>query len=139
MAGRFERFIGIDWSGAAKPTGQRVYLAEAHRQDARITLHSVIRARDRAAVEDFLRGAPLEPAPAWRDWPGPGRLDRRARRLVALDFAFGFPASFDLPTVDDGWGWEDLGRWAATLDPGPPGDGAVSSGAEVARYTGFAG
>jgi hypothetical protein len=118
MTGQFDRFIGIDWSGAASRSGQRVYVAEAHRQGSRITLHSVTRARDRGAVEDYLRGAPLEPAPAWQDWPAPGPLDGRARRLVALDFAFGFPAAFEHPEADGTWSWEDLGRWAAALDGG---------------------
>jgi hypothetical protein len=34
VSGPFERFIGIDWSGAAKTSGQRVYVAEAHLHDA---------------------------------------------------------------------------------------------------------
>ena len=54
MRGGFERFIGVDWSGAARPSGQHVYVAEAHRQDARITIQSVVRARDRSAVEGYL-------------------------------------------------------------------------------------
>jgi hypothetical protein len=127
LAGPFDRFIGVDWSGAASRSGQHIYVAEAHRQDARITLHSVVRARDRQAVESWLRGAPLEHAPAWREWPGPGALDHRARRVVALDFAFGFPSAFRLPAVrddpasrppwEDGhWSWPELSRWAASLD-----------------------
>ena len=116
MSEAFERFIGIDWSGAANASGQQVYVAEAHRQDARITLHSVVRARDRSAVETFLRGWPLTHAPTWEDWPGPGELDRRPRRIVGLDFAFGFPAAFLHPELDSAWSWEDLARWAATLD-----------------------
>jgi hypothetical protein len=124
VLGPFERFIGVDWSGASSPRGQQVYVAEAHRQDARVTLHSVIRARDRSAVEEFLRGGPLEPAPAWREWPGPGQIDRRKRRLVALDFAFGFPAAFEHPELAGAWTWDDLGRWADMLDPGRDGDGS---------------
>jgi hypothetical protein len=115
VGGLFERFIGIDWSGAASRSGQQVYVAEAHRQDARITLHSVVRARDREAVEAWLEGGPLEHAPAWREWPGPGPLDRRARRVVALDFAFGFPAAFEHPESDGHWTWNDLASWAASL------------------------
>src|SRR4051812_33649914 len=115
MAGPFERFIGIDWSGAASRSGQRIYVAEAHRQGARITLHSVVRARDRAAVEDYLGGGPLEHAPTWEEWAGPGPIDRRARRVVAMDFAFGFPAAFEHPHADGGWGWADLASWAAAL------------------------
>jgi hypothetical protein len=118
MAGQFDRFIGVDWSGAASRTGQRVYVAEAHRQGSRITLHSVTRARDRGAVEAYLCGAPLEPATAWGDWPAPGPLDGRARRLVALDFAFGFPSAFDHPEANGTWRWDDLSRWAAALEGG---------------------
>ena len=116
MGGAFERFIGVDWSGAAKRSGQHVFVAEAHRHDARITLASVVRARDRAAVEAWLAGDPLEHAPEWRDWPGPAALDNRARRIVALDFAFGFPSDFEHPQADGQWTWPDLASWAASLD-----------------------
>jgi hypothetical protein len=116
MATQFERFIGIDWSGAATRSGQRIYVAEAHRQGGRITLHSVVRARDRGAVEAYLGGAPLEHAPAWEDWPGPAPLDHRARRVVAMDFAFGFPAAFEHPEAASDWSWADLTSWAASLD-----------------------
>jgi hypothetical protein len=116
MRDRFERFIGIDWSGASKVSGQKVYVAEAYRHGSGMTVHSVIRARDRQAIEEWLAGSPLEPAPAWRGWPGPGRLDGRARRLVALDFAFGFPAAFELPELEHRWSWDELGRWAAALE-----------------------
>jgi hypothetical protein len=130
VAGSFERFIGIDWSGAAQPSGQHVFVAEAGRRDARITLHTVLRARDRAAVEDYLAGGPLAPAPAWEDWPAPGRLTG-GRRVVALDFAFGFPSGFDLPSLGDHWTWSDLGRWADGLDPRPNGNG-VGDGVRAA-------
>jgi hypothetical protein len=113
----FERFIGIDWSGAARPSGQRVYVAEAHRQDARITIQTVVRAHDRSAVEAYLRGEPLAHAVAWADWPGPRPLDRRARRIVALDFAFGFPTEFRLPGRDGAWRWDELAGWAAEMAP----------------------
>jgi hypothetical protein len=117
VSGGFERFIGIDWSGAARPSGQHVYVAEAHRQDARVTVQSVVRARDRSAVEAYLRGHPLAHAPAWVDWPGPAPLDRRSRRIVALDFAFGFPTEFRIPGRDGAWSWEELVGWAAELAP----------------------
>lgn len=115
MTGPFERFVGVDWSGAARASGQHVYVAETHRQGGRVTLHSVVRAEDRRAVEDFLRGGELRPAPAWEEWPAPSRLDGRSRRLVGLDFAFGFPAAFQLPQLDGGWSSDDLWRWAAAL------------------------
>lgn len=118
----FERFVGIDWSGAARTSGQQIYVAEAHRHGGRITLHSVIRARDRAAVEDFLRGGPLEPPPTWEGWPGPTDLSGRSAHLVGLDFAFGFPAAFRHPDRAEGWEWRDLGHLADLLD----GDGASS-------------
>lgn len=117
MRDRFERFVGVDWSGAARPSGQQIYVAEALRQDARVTVATVVRARDRSAVEDFLRGDALEPAAAWRGWPGPGTLARGARRVVGLDFAFGFPTVFRLPDREGGWTWDDLGRWAEGLVP----------------------
>jgi hypothetical protein len=117
VTGGFDRFIGVDWSGAARPSGQNVYVAEAHCQDARITVQSVVRARDRSAVEAYLRGQPLVHAAAWADWPGPRPLDRRSRRIVALDFAFGFPAEFRIPGSDGAWGWEDLADWAAGMAP----------------------
>jgi hypothetical protein len=116
VAAEFDRFIGVDWSGAATRSGQRIYIAEAHRRDALVTVNAVVRARDRDAVEAWLRGAPLEHAPAWEEWPGPSRVDRRSRWIVALDFAFGFPAGFRHPHGDGDWGWSDLGAWAAALD-----------------------
>ena len=117
MGHSFERFVGIDWSGAARTSGQQIYVAEAHRHGGRITLHSVLRARDRAAVETFLRGGALEPAPAWAGWPGPTELSGRRARLIGLDFAFGFPAAFRHPDRPDGrWDWPDLGRLASSLD-----------------------
>jgi hypothetical protein len=118
VGGGFERFIGIDWSGAARPSGQHVYVAEAHRQDARITVQSLVRARDRSAVESYLRGDALAHASAWADWPGPRPLDRRARRIVALDFAFGFPTEFRLPGLEGAWRWDELSAWAAQLADG---------------------
>lgn len=127
MGDGYERFIGIDWSGAARPSGQHVYVAEAHRQDARITIQSVVRARDRAAVEAYLRGEPLVHAPAWSDWPGPRPLDRRARRVVALDFAFGFPTEFRLPGLEGAWSWEQLAGWADGASRGGGENGALES------------
>jgi hypothetical protein len=115
VGGGFERFIGVDWSGAARPSGQHVYVAEALRQDARVTVHSVVRARDRSAVEAYLRGEALAHAPAWSDWPGPRPLDRRSRRIVALDFAFGFPTEFRLPGLEGAWRWDELAAWAARM------------------------
>jgi hypothetical protein len=125
VGGAFKRFIGIDWSGAAKRSGQQVYVAEAHRHQGRTTLHSVVRARDRQAVEGWLAGEPLEHAPEWRDWPGPGPIDHRARRVVALDFAFGFPAAFEHPESDGAWTWADLARWAAALEDGNGSNGGA--------------
>lgn len=113
----FERFIGIDWSGATGQSDQQIYLAEARRLGARITVSSVARARDRTAVEDFLLGSALEPAPGWEAWSRPEPIDRRSRRLVALDFAFGFPAGFRHPDVHAAWTWDHLGRWASDLVP----------------------
>jgi hypothetical protein len=117
VAERFERFVGIDWSGAARRSGQQIYVAEAIRQDARVSVAGVVRARDRAAVERFLRGGPLEPSPAWRGWPTPAPLARGARRVVALDFAFGFPVAFEHPERGRDWTWEDLGELADGLSP----------------------
>lgn len=113
----FQRFVGIDWSGAASTGGQRVYVAEAHRAGGRITVHSVVRARDRAAVEAFLGGAELEPAASWADWPRPDPPHGRTRRLVGLDFAFGFPPGFQHPRAGADWTWEQLGEWADSLAP----------------------
>jgi hypothetical protein len=113
VSGVFDRFIGVDWSGAVRPSGQQIYVAEAYRQDVRITIQSVVRARDRSAVEGYLRGEPLVHAPAWSDWAGPRPLDRRARRIVALDFAFGFPSEFRIPGFEGPWRWPDLAEWAA--------------------------
>jgi len=118
----FERFIGIDWSGAAGQSAQRIYLAEARRVGTRITVSSVARARDRTAVEAFLLGSPLEAAPGWEAWAGPEPIDRRNRRLIALDFSFGFPESFRHPEADRAWTWEQLGRWASELAPGVDAD-----------------
>jgi len=114
----FDRFVGVDWSGAARPSGQQIYVAEATLQSGRVTVASVVRARDRAAVEAFLRGAPLEQAPAWRGWPSPGALARGARRVVAFDFAFGFPVAFRHPDQGREWSWDDLGSLANRLSPG---------------------
>jgi hypothetical protein len=120
VSGGFDRFIGVDWSGATRPSGQQVYVAEAYRQDVRITIQSVVRARDRSAVEDYLRGEPLVHAAAWSDWAGPRPLDGRARRIVALDFAFGFPAEFRIPGFEGSWRWPDLAAWAADASAKDP-------------------
>jgi hypothetical protein len=40
MAGSFESFIGINCSEAASRSGQQIYVADPHRREPRITLHS---------------------------------------------------------------------------------------------------
>jgi hypothetical protein len=112
----FDRYFGIDWSGAERASAQNVYLAEAREGSAGVEVISVTRARDRTAAAEFLAGRPLAPAPGWEAWPAPERLDLERRALVGLDFAFGFPVRFELPKLGRSWRWEDLARWAEALD-----------------------
>jgi hypothetical protein len=116
QAGLFDRYFGVDWSGAERPSAQNVYVAEARQGPDGVGVVSVTRARDRTAVAEFLAGRPFAPAPGWDGWPGPERLDLERRALVGLDFAFGFPVRFSLPKLGRRWRWEDLARWAEALD-----------------------
>jgi hypothetical protein len=111
----YERVIGIDWSGAGSSRGQEIYVAEATAQDPSRVL-SAVRAADRAAVEAFLRGEPLELARAWSGWPAPEPLAATETALVGLDFAFGFPRQFTLPSAGPAWSWESLAAWCIRLD-----------------------
>lgn len=109
----YDRILGIDWSGAEKPASQRIYVPELDPAARRIT--TLIRAADRKAVERFLDGGELEPAARWQGRPTPEPLGKGRGALVGLDFAF-FPAGFALPGRGPSWSWEDLARWAASLD-----------------------
>jgi hypothetical protein len=115
-AGPFDRYFGVDWSGAERPSAQNIYLAEARRGPGGVEVRRLVRARDRNAVAEFLAGRPFAPAPGWDGWSAPERLDRERRALVGLDFAFGFPVRFELPKLGRSWRWEDLARWAEALD-----------------------
>jgi hypothetical protein len=115
-AGPFDRYFGVDWSGAERSSAQNVYLAEARRGSGGVEVIAVTRARDRRAAAEFLAGRPFAAAPGWQEWPGPERLDFDRRALVGLDFAFGFPVRFELPKLGRSWRWEDLARWAERLD-----------------------
>jgi hypothetical protein len=116
MSGPFERFIGIDWSGASKASGQQIFVAEARRKEEGVRLLRVVRAKDRSAVKAFLRGDPIDPAPEWEDWPRPDPPTGSKRTLVGLDFAFGFPAEFEHPSRGERWTWGDLARLCGELD-----------------------
>ena len=99
----FERFVGVDWSGAKDDRGG-VYVAEAVRGEGpgRIRVTRVERS-SRARVEAELRAM-----------DGP-------RTLVGLDFSFSFPAAFRLGGAE-AWTWPELRAWAARLVDSAAGD-----------------
>lgn len=89
----FDRYLGVDWSGAKG--GGNVFVAEvvAARKGHRVER---VERSSRAQVEAELA------VPAAR------------RTLVGLDFCFSFPASFAIGGRDD-WTWTELGVWASSL------------------------
>jgi hypothetical protein len=99
----FERFVGVDWSGAKDDRGA-VYLAEVVGREApgRLVVLRVERS-SRARVEAELR------RPTGR------------RTLVGLDFSFSFPAAFELAGRSD-WSWEQLCAWCDHLVESTGGD-----------------
>lgn len=101
-AADFDRFLGVDWSGAK--AGGNVYLAEVVRVPDRAGLAVVrVERSSRAKVESELRVAP------------------ERRTLAGLDFSFSFPESF-LLDGGTGWTWPELRRWAAGLVSSSDGD-----------------
>lgn len=127
MTAGFDRFLGVDWSGAATRSAQNVYVAEAVRSAAGAHVRSLVRARDRAAVERFLAGGELEPAPGWDDGrPLPEPPGAGVRTLAGLDFAFGFPVRFEHPARGRDWSWADLAALARELDERGGEDGQAS-------------
>jgi hypothetical protein len=111
-----DRVLGIDWSGAAKTSSARIYAAEVVLDGARTTVASVVRAASRSAVARFLSGQRLELARGWEahappEPPKPGEVV-----LAGLDFAFGFPAEFELPGRGNSWTWQQLANWCRHVD-----------------------
>lgn len=99
----FERFLGVDWSGARK--GGKVYLAEVTRGPGRLRVERLERA-SRQSVEAELTAPP----------------DRRT--LAGLDFCFSFPEAFQVGGRVD-WTWPELRAWAVELS-GPNGAADVA-------------
>ena len=97
----FERYVGVDWSGAK--AGGNVYLAEVEPgPGGRLRVVRVERSsRDR--VEAELRRRP----------------DRRT--LAGLDFSFSFPETFALAGRAR-WTWSEIRGWAASLVADRDGD-----------------
>lgn len=101
MSAGFERFLGVDWSGAK--VGGQVFLAEVVRgADDQLQVVRVERS-SRAKVEAELRGRP------------------ERRTLAGLDFSFSFPAAFVLDNRTD-WTWSQLRAWTASLVASSGGD-----------------
>jgi hypothetical protein len=120
----FDRFIGIDWSGAAKPSNCSIFVADGRPDGNKIQVTTLTRAASREAVEIFLRGEndlarhkQWEPEQRERErWPAPARLSRDERVLVGLDFAFGFADGFAQHLAGRGtMPW----KWAAAADEAP--------------------
>ncbi len=87
MTGRFDRFLGVDFS-AAKDAGDRIWIAMATPRDSRLAVAELIRARDLPGG-----GRRLETAlTALRRF-----LGSQDRALVGLDFPFSLPA----PLIDE--------------------------------------
>ncbi len=99
----FERFLGVDWSGARK--GGKVFLAEVTTSAGRHRVERLERAT-RQSVEAELA------APSAR------------RTLAGLDFCFSFPEAFRVEGRAD-WTWPDLRSWALGLS-GPSGAADVT-------------
>lgn len=97
----FDRFLGVDWSGAK--VGGNVFLAEVVRAPGGgLTVERVERS-SRAKVEAELRVPP------------------ERRTVAGLDFSFSFPAEFVLGGRTD-WTWPELRRWTAELVASSGGD-----------------
>ena len=98
----FNRFLGVDWSGAK--VGGNVFLAEVVRTAGGAPLEVLrVERSSRAKVEAELRLVP----------------DRRT--LAGLDFSFSFPEAFVLGGRAD-WTWPELRRWTADLVASSGGD-----------------
>lgn len=106
----FERFLGVDWSGAK--SGGNVFVAEVvvARNGHRVER---VERSSRAQVEAELAGPVERPM------------------LAGLDFCFSFPASFSLDGRSD-WDWPELRAWAATL-VGPDGHADVARALAACR------
>jgi hypothetical protein len=100
---RFERFLGVDWSGAK--VGGQVFLAEVVRGGGVGDRPQVVRVErsSRAKVEAELRHRPSR------------------RTLAGLDFSFSFPEAFVLGGRT-GWTWTELRAWTASLVESSGGD-----------------
>jgi hypothetical protein len=108
----FDRFIGVDWSGAKNDTG-KVYLAEVSPLgNGQLRLERVERS-SRAKVEHELRS-----------WSG-------QRALFGLDFAFSFPEAFRLGGAT--WTWPGLRAWCGELVAASDGDVRAALHAAVER------
>lgn len=105
MTGRagagFDRFVGVDWSGAK--VGGNVFLAEVVRTSAGGLSVERVERSSRAKVEAELRTPPAR------------------RTLAGLDFSFSFPEGFVLGGRTD-WTWPELRRWTADLVASSGGD-----------------
>jgi hypothetical protein len=130
-----DRILGIDWSGAATPSKAQIYIAEVVRgEGAQLSVRALVRANDRDAVKEFLAGDCLAVKEGWEKkhvvWPKPPADDETV--LAGLDFAFGFPASFELPGVGVDWTRKDLVDWCAEIDKAESLDKALAK-CDVAR------
>lgn len=103
MSSGFERFLGVDWSGAK--VGGNVFVAEVVRGTQPGATSEVVRVErsSRAKVEAQLRRRP----------------DRRT--LAGLDFSFSFPSGF-VAGGRTGWRWPEIRGWAAALVESSGGD-----------------
>lgn len=91
----FDRFIGVDWSGARD--GGNVYAAEVVRgRRGRRVVRVEQSTRERVEGELALAA------------------DAGVRTLAGLDFNFSFPGDFVLDAVEE-WDWVTLRSWAAAL------------------------
>lgn len=100
--GSFDRFLGVDWSGAK--AGGTVFLAEVVQAPGGAGLRVVrVERSSRAKVDAELRLVP------------------ERRTVAGLDFSFSFPEAFVLGGRID-WTWPELRRWTADLVASSGGD-----------------
>jgi hypothetical protein len=118
--GGFDRFLGVDWSGAASSSGSPIFVADGRPDGDKIRVETLTRASSRRAVENFLRGSDLQRHPSWESprWPAPRPLGSNEAVLVGLDFAFGFTIDFQAHALapTDQWEWAAKADCAERLD-----------------------
>ena len=110
----FDRFLGVDWSGAK--SGGNVFVAEVVSARRGHRLERLERSSRERVETELVSG-------------GPGR-----RTLAGLDFCFSFPTAFEIGGRAD-WDWPALRAWASGLVAADPDvRAALSDSAERPQF-----